>query len=98
MEFMTAILSRLQEDGDASLSAIVSDVYGATLQRYHGWIVSSTFSVGGGGVCCRAVGWWRCFGAWGCVCKRGSGSGRARKTSTKPTRCSRKTTNGRVQV
>lgn len=45
MEFITALLERLHADRGVTLSAAASDTYGATLQRYHGWIVSGTFTV-----------------------------------------------------
>ena len=45
MQFIVALLSRLQQDHSVTLHAAVVETYGATLQQYHGWIVSSTFTV-----------------------------------------------------
>lgn len=45
MEFMIGILRRLGDQPDASLSDIVYETYRATLQRFHGFLASSAFSV-----------------------------------------------------
>lgn len=45
MQFVTALLNRLTEDEEESLSAAASETYYATLQQYHGWIVTGTFTV-----------------------------------------------------
>jgi hypothetical protein len=70
MEFIVALLDSLQAHPDTSLSQAASETYYATLQRYHGWIVTGTFTlalklvpsrcalllVGAGGGCGRAGG------------------------------------------
>lgn len=45
MEFITALLSRLLENPTISLSEAASETYYETLQQYHGWIVTGTFTV-----------------------------------------------------
>lgn len=40
-----ALLERLHADREVTLSAAASDTYCATLQRYHGWLVTGTFTV-----------------------------------------------------
>lgn len=45
MEFIVALLDRLQADRQVSLAAAASETYYATLQQYHGWIVTGTFTV-----------------------------------------------------
>lgn len=45
MEFVVALLLKLSQDRDISLSAAASESYYATLQQYHGWIVTGTFTV-----------------------------------------------------
>ena len=45
MEFLVALLDRLQADAATTMSAAAADAYAATLQRYHGWLVSNTFSL-----------------------------------------------------
>jgi hypothetical protein len=45
MEFIVALLDRLYTDRQVSLATAASETYYATLQRYHGWIVTGTFTV-----------------------------------------------------
>jgi hypothetical protein len=45
MEFLSTLIRRLAGDADASLAAAASEAYCATLQRYHGWLVTGTFTV-----------------------------------------------------
>lgn len=45
MEFIVALLERLYADRAVSLSTAASEVYYQTLQRFHGWIVTGTFTV-----------------------------------------------------
>ena len=45
MEFIITLLQNVQENKTASLSEIASETYYSTLQRYHGWIVTGTFTV-----------------------------------------------------
>jgi hypothetical protein len=45
MEFIVALLERLESDRAATLSEAASETYYATLQRFHGWIVTGTFTV-----------------------------------------------------
>lgn len=45
MEFMVAIMRRLEEAPDATMSEVVYDMYYATLHQWHGFIASSAFSV-----------------------------------------------------
>jgi hypothetical protein len=45
MEFIVAVLRRLHDDRAVGLSAAASETYYQTLQRYHGWIVTGTFTV-----------------------------------------------------
>ena len=40
-----ALLDSLQAHPDTSLSQAASETYYATLQRYHGWIVTGTFTL-----------------------------------------------------
>jgi hypothetical protein len=65
MEFMIAILRGLQAHPEASMSDVVYEQYYATLNRWHGFLASSAFSVrrgpgrGEGG---RAAAWGPAFG------------------------------------
>lgn len=45
MQFIMALLGRLDTDADVGLSQAVGDTYTSTLYRYHGFLVSSAFSV-----------------------------------------------------
>lgn len=45
MEFITALLDKLYADRQMSLSQAASETYYATLQQYHGWIVTGTFTL-----------------------------------------------------
>ncbi|KAL4855989.1 Importin beta-like SAD2 [Chlorella vulgaris] len=45
MEFIVALLDKLYTDRNITLSAAASETYYATLQQYHGWIVTGTFTV-----------------------------------------------------
>lgn len=45
MEFIITLLQNVQENRTASLSEIASQTYYSTLQQYHGWIVTGTFTV-----------------------------------------------------
>lgn len=45
MEFIVALLERLQADRAVTLSEAASETYYATLQRFHGWIVTGTFTL-----------------------------------------------------
>lgn len=45
MEFIVALLDRLFTDRQVTLSQAASDTYYATLQKFHGWIVTGTFTV-----------------------------------------------------
>jgi Ca2+:H+ antiporter len=45
MEFIVALLERLYADRTIALSTAASEVYYETLQRFHGWIVTGTFTV-----------------------------------------------------
>ena len=45
MEFVLKLLERLMEDQDVSLSTAATETYYETLQQYHGWIVTGTFTV-----------------------------------------------------
>lgn len=75
MEFIVALLERLHSDRAVSLSTAANEVYYQTLQRFHGWIVTGTFTVALKLVPSRRVlgcGAWRiaeCLGVvlWGLV-------------------------------
>lgn len=45
MTFLVTLLGRLESDRTVTLSAAASETYYATLQCYHGWIVTGTFNV-----------------------------------------------------
>ncbi|GLI60579.1 hypothetical protein VaNZ11_002696 [Volvox africanus] len=45
MEFICAVLRRLHDDQTAPMGTIVSETYGMTLMRYHGFFASSAFSL-----------------------------------------------------
>eukprot|EP00890_Picochlorum_soloecismus_P002451 jgi/Picsp_1/3206/NSC_06046-R1_pleckstrin homology domain family a len=45
MEFIITLLQNVQENKTARLSEIASETYYNTLQQYHGWIVTGTFTV-----------------------------------------------------
>ncbi len=45
MQFVVALLHRLAKDREVSLSEAASETYYSTLQQYHGWIVTGTFTV-----------------------------------------------------
>lgn len=45
MQFIVALLRRLDEDRAVTLSAAATETYYATLQQYHGWLVTGTFTV-----------------------------------------------------
>ncbi|KAL4433929.1 hypothetical protein ABPG75_000370 [Micractinium tetrahymenae] len=45
MEFIVALLDRLYTDRQVTLSQAASETYYATLQKFHGWIVTGTFTV-----------------------------------------------------
>ena len=45
MQFIVALLRRLDADREVTLSEAASETYYATLQQYHGWIVTGTFTV-----------------------------------------------------
>lgn len=45
MQFVVALLHRLAKDRNISLSEAASETYYSTLQQYHGWIVTGTFTV-----------------------------------------------------
>lgn len=45
MEFIVALLDRLYTDREITLSQAASETYYATLQKFHGWIVTGTFTV-----------------------------------------------------
>ena len=45
MEFLVALLLRLCTDPSTSLSTAASEVYTATLYRYHTWYTSAAFTV-----------------------------------------------------
>lgn len=45
MEFLVALLQKLAEDRSITLSEAASQTYYATLQHYHGWVVTTTFTV-----------------------------------------------------
>ncbi|MEW5317892.1 MAG: hypothetical protein WDW38_009154 [Sanguina aurantia] len=45
MEFTVAILLKLQEDDQIELCKAVKDTYALTLQRFHGFIASTAFSL-----------------------------------------------------
>ncbi|KAL4518639.1 hypothetical protein Ndes2437B_g00728 [Nannochloris sp. 'desiccata'] len=45
MQFVVALLHRLAQDRNISLSDAASETYYSTLQQYHGWIVTGTFTV-----------------------------------------------------
>ena len=45
VETSNALLHRLAQDRDISLSEAASETYYSTLQQYHGWIVTGTFTV-----------------------------------------------------
>ena len=45
MQFIIALLSRLERDRAVTLSEAASETYYSTLQQYHGWIVTGTFTV-----------------------------------------------------
>lgn len=45
MEFMVAIISNLQSDPAATMYSAVSEAYGATLKKFHGYLVYGTFTV-----------------------------------------------------
>lgn len=45
MEFMLAILRNLLQRPDDSLAMVVGDTYSSTLMRFHGFIVSSAFTL-----------------------------------------------------
>lgn len=45
MEFIVGLLRRLHSDREVTLSQAASETYYATLQHYHGWIVTGTFTV-----------------------------------------------------
>lgn len=45
MQFIVALLGRLQRDPGTEVSTAVGEAYAETLQRFHGWIVSGTFTV-----------------------------------------------------
>lgn len=44
MEFLVALLEKLGTDRAIALPAAASEAYYATLQRYHGWIVTGVFT------------------------------------------------------
>lgn len=45
MEFIIDLLKTLETDKDSSLSEIATKTYYETLQKYHGWLVTGTFTV-----------------------------------------------------
>lgn len=45
MQFIVALLGRLERDRAVTLSQAASETYYSTLQQYHGWIVTGTFTV-----------------------------------------------------
>lgn len=45
MIFVVGLLQRLLDHPEETLSAAASEAYYATLQKYHGWIVTGTFTV-----------------------------------------------------
>ncbi|PSC73205.1 pleckstrin homology domain-containing family A member 8-like [Micractinium conductrix] len=45
MEFVVALLEKLYTDRQLTLSQAASETYYATLQHYHGWIVTGTFTL-----------------------------------------------------
>ena len=45
MQFILALLQKLEQDRSISLSEAASETYYSTLQQYHGWIVTGTFTV-----------------------------------------------------
>ncbi|GIL65848.1 hypothetical protein Vafri_19494 [Volvox africanus] len=45
MEFICAVLRRLHDDPTASMGTVVTETYGMTLMRYHGFFASSAFSL-----------------------------------------------------
>ena len=45
MEFLVALLLRLCTDPGVTLSTAASEVYTATLYRYHTWYTSAAFTV-----------------------------------------------------
>lgn len=45
MKFILHLLDTLQKDKESSLSEIATQAYYDTLQQYHGWIVTGTFTV-----------------------------------------------------
>jgi hypothetical protein len=47
MEFVVSILAKLQAEPTTAMGTIVSDTYYATLYKFHGFLVSTTFTVGG---------------------------------------------------
>ena len=45
MEFVVALLLKLADDKTLSVSTAASEAYYATLQKFHGWVVTTTFTV-----------------------------------------------------
>lgn len=45
LEFMMAIMKRLLDDPEVSMSDVVYQTYHATLHQWHGFLASSAFSV-----------------------------------------------------
>ena len=45
MIFVVGLLHRLLDQPEETLSVAASEAYYATLQKYHGWIVTGTFTV-----------------------------------------------------
>ena len=45
MIFVVGLLQRLLDHPEETLSAAASEAYYTTLQKYHGWIVTGTFTV-----------------------------------------------------
>ncbi|PNG99116.1 hypothetical protein TSOC_015112, partial [Tetrabaena socialis] len=45
MEFICALLQRVHDDPDTPLGTAVSETYGTTLMQYHGFFVSTAFTV-----------------------------------------------------
>ncbi len=50
-----ALLRRVHDDPGAALGTAVDETYRSTLMQFHGFFVSSAFTVGGDGVCIRCA-------------------------------------------
>ena len=46
MDFIVELFRNLMEHEDWAMSQVCSEAYTKTLKKYHGWLASSTFSVG----------------------------------------------------